>query len=232
MAEDPEDPDAPARSGSVKRRALIAGGIAGGAVTALGAGGLAAQDTLRRWWWRLSGSDVPREQGEVDHPGAEWVPASEANYRHANRPRDYAIDRVVIHMPEATYEVTLQVFQDPSHGAASHYVIRSSDGHIAQMARELDVAYHAGNWDYNLRSIGIEHEGWADDPSYLTDVMYESSAELVAGICRRYHIPVDREHILGHNEVPDVARICPGPHWDWDRYMGLLRRASRRQAAG
>lgn len=207
----------------VRRRALIVGGTA----AALGVGGLAARDTLERWWWRYSGTEVERTEGEVDHAGAEWVAASEANLRRANRPRDYTIDRVVVHVPEATYAVTLKVFQDPDHGAAAHYVVRSSDGHVAQLARELDIAYHAGNWSFNLRSIGIEHEGWADDPSYLTDAMYESSARLVAGICARYGITVDREHIIGHNEVPDVARVCPGRHWDWDKYMVLVRQAAR-----
>ncbi|MDB1088358.1 N-acetylmuramoyl-L-alanine amidase [Streptomyces sp. ACA25] len=203
------------------RRAVLLGGTA----AALGAAGAYAErERLARAWWRWSGMTEPRVEGEVDHPGAEWIPASSRNLRRASRPRDYAIDRVVIHMPEATYPITLRVFQDPSHGAATHYVLRSEDGHVAQLARELDVAYHAANRDYNERSIGIEHEGWAADPSYLTDVMYASSARLVAGICARHGIPVDREHIIGHNEVPEVARICPGPHWDWDRYLDLVRR--------
>ncbi|MGP3968639.1 N-acetylmuramoyl-L-alanine amidase [Streptomyces sp. 6N223] len=219
MGEHVGQPGGPGRPG---RRALLLGGAA----AALGVGALASRETVERWWWRYSGDEVERAEGEVDHPGAEWVPASAANYRRANRPRDYAIDRVVIHMPEATYPITLRVFQDPSHGAAAHYVVRSSDGHVAQLARELDVAFHAGNRSFNERSVGIEHEGWADDPSYLTDVMYESSARLVAGICARYGIPVDREHIVGHNEVPEVVRICPGPHWDWDRYIPLVRRAA------
>ncbi|MCU4749413.1 N-acetylmuramoyl-L-alanine amidase [Streptomyces xiamenensis] len=203
------------------RRALVLGGGA----AAVGVGALAARDTLERWWWRLPGMEEPRTPGEVDHVGAEWVPAARANYRRASRPRDYGIDRVVIHMPEATYDITLQVFQDPGHGASTHYVVRSEDGHVAQLARELDVAFHAGHRGFNERSIGIEHEGWAEDPAYLTDAMYESSARLVAGICRRYGIPVDREHIVGHNEVPDVIRVCPGPHWDWDRYLELVRQA-------
>ncbi|MGK5532441.1 N-acetylmuramoyl-L-alanine amidase [Streptomyces sp. URMC 129] len=209
-------------TGRPGRRALLAGGAAGVA----GVGAFAARDTLSRLWWRHSGTEAPRVDGEVDHPGAEWIPASTANYRRANRPRDYPIDRVVIHMPEATYPITLRVFQDPGHGACTHYVVRSSDGHIAQLARELDVAFHAGHQGFNERSVGIEHEGWADDPSYLTDALYEASAELVAGICERYGIPVDREHIVGHNEVPDVVRICPGPHWDWDHYIALVRRAA------
>lgn len=213
-------PGAARRSG-LPRRALLVGGAAG----ALGVAGLAGRDRLSAWWWRYSGSDVPRVEGEVDHPGAEWVPADPANYRRANRPRDYAIDRVVIHMPEATYPVTLRVFQDPSHGAATHYVVRSADGHVAQLARELDVAYHAGHRGFNERSVGIEHEGWADRPEFLTDALYASSARLVAGICARHAIPVDREHIVGHNEVPEVVRICPGPHWDWDRYLTMVAEA-------
>ena len=211
----------------VGRRAVLLGGAAG----ALGLGGYVARDRLNDWWWRYSGVETPRVEGEVDHPGAEWVPASPANYRRASRPRGYDIDRVVIHMPEATYDITLRVFQDPNHQAAAHYVVRSEDGHVAQMVRELDVAYQAGNRGFNERSIGIEHEGWADEPSYLTDTMYESSARLVAGICARYGIPVDRDHIVGHNEVPDVVRICPGPHWDWDRYLELVRSAAASAAS-
>lgn len=207
--------------GGPSRRTLLAGGTAG----LLGLGAYAERERLSRWWWRHSGAERPRVAGAVDHPGAEWIPAHAANWRRANRPRDYAIDRVVIHMPEATYPVTLKVFQDPSHGAATHYVIRSGDGHVAQLARELDVAFHAGHRPTNERSIGIEHEGWADDPSYLTDALYASSARLVAGVCDRYGIPVDREHIIGHNEVPEVVRVCPGPHWDWDRYLSLVRAA-------
>ncbi|MDT0269430.1 N-acetylmuramoyl-L-alanine amidase [Streptomyces sp. DSM 44915] len=218
MGEHAADKSEPDRRAGLPRRALLAGGAAG----ALGVAGFAGRDQLSAWWWRYSGSSVPREEGEVDHPGAEWVPASSANYRRANRPRDYRIDRVVIHMPEATYPVTLQVFQDPGHGAATHYVVRSEDGHVAQLARELDVAFHAGNQSFNERSIGIEHEGWHDQPEYLTDALYASSAQLVAGICARHEIPVDRQHIVGHNEVPDVVRLCPGPHWDWDRYLTMV----------
>ncbi|RMI42258.1 N-acetylmuramoyl-L-alanine amidase [Streptomyces triticirhizae] len=218
-AREPES-SPPGRSG-LPRRALLLGGTAG----VLGVAGYAGREQLSSWWWRYSGANVPRVEGEVDHPGAEWIPADPANYRRANRPRDYTVDRVVIHMPEATYPITLRVFQDPSHGAATHYVIRSSDGHVAQLARELDVAYHAGHRGFNERSIGIEHEGWADRPEYLTDALYESSARLVAGICARHEIPIDREHIVGHNEVPEVVRVCPGPHWDWDRYLTMVAEA-------
>ncbi|WP_103500123.1 MULTISPECIES: N-acetylmuramoyl-L-alanine amidase [Streptomyces] len=228
--ENGEDGPGTGGDGGVSRRSLLKGAATLGVVGAAGAIGYGQRETLESWWWRYSGTETPRVEGEVDHAGAEWVPASGANLRRASRPRDFRVDRVVIHMPEATYPVTLRVFQDPAHRAATHYVVRSEDGHVAQMVRELDVAYHAGHRAFNERSVGIEHEGWADRPEFLTDTMYESSARLVAGICARHEIPVDREHIVGHREVPDIVRICPGPHWDWDRYIGMVREAAAEAA--
>lgn len=212
----------------VSRRAVL---IGGGAVV-LGAGAL-AQDELRRVWWKLPGMAKPRKEGELDHLGAEWTAASRANWRLADRPDDYPIDRVIIHVVQGSYPSALKVFKNPGHGAATHYVVRK-DGHVAQMIRELDVAFHAGNRSYNERSIGIEHEGFVDRPADFTDAMYRASAQLTAGICVRYGIPADREHIIGHVEVPGTDHTDPGPHWDWNRYLALVRRAlpTAREAAG
>ncbi|MHC0430059.1 N-acetylmuramoyl-L-alanine amidase [Streptomyces sp. O3] len=209
--------------GGVSRRALL---IGGGATVAAGTTAAVYGEELSRLYWRLPGVDKQRTDGEVDHPGVKWVAASRGNLRYANRPSDYRIDRIVIHVTQGSFATTLRVFRDPLHAAATHYVIRAKDGHIAQMARELDVAFHAGNRAYNERSIGIEHEGFVDKPESFTDVMYESSAKLSADICRRYGIPVDREHIVGHVEIPGTDHTDPGPHWDWDRYMRLVREAS------
>ncbi|GHB66887.1 N-acetylmuramoyl-L-alanine amidase [Streptomyces viridiviolaceus] len=203
----------------IGRRALIIGGTAAAAGTAV-----LARDALGRLWWRVPGVDKPREAGAVDYGGARWVAASDANWRRADRPDDYGVDMVVIHVTQGSFDSAVKVFQDPAHGAASHYVVRK-DGHITQMIRELDVAYHAGNRDYNERSVGIEHEGFVDRPQDFTDAMYAASARLTAEICARYGIPVDRKHIIGHVEVPGTDHTDPGPHWDWDRYMELVRRA-------
>ncbi|MER5464362.1 N-acetylmuramoyl-L-alanine amidase [Streptomyces sp. NPDC002668] len=201
---------------AVSRRAVLIGG--GAAV--VGAGVL-ARDELKRLWWRVPGITKARKEGEIDHAGAEWTAASRANRRLADRPDDYPIDRVVIHVVQGSYPSALKSFKDPGHGAATHYVVRK-DGHVAQMIRELDVAFHSGNRSYNERSIGIEHEGFVDRPAGFTDAMYRSSAKLTADICERYGIPVDREHIIGHVEVPGTDHTDPGPHWDWDRYMRLV----------
>ncbi|WP_347178118.1 N-acetylmuramoyl-L-alanine amidase [Streptomyces sp. LX-29] len=206
---------------TVSRRRLLLGGAA---VAGVGLAGYAARDQLERLWWRMPGNDRPRRPGEVDHRDAEWVAASAANWRRADRPYDYAIDRVVIHVVQGGYADALKVFRDPEHGAATHYVVRQ-DGRIAQTVRELDVAFHAGNRDYNERSVGIEHAGFVDRPRDFTEPMYRASARLTAGICARYDIPVDREHLIGHVEVPGTDHTDPGRHWDWDRYLRLVRAA-------
>ncbi|KJK38017.1 hypothetical protein UK15_19265 [Streptomyces variegatus] len=161
----------------------------------------------------------------VDHPGAAWHPASRSNYTPSNRPRAHPLHYVIIHVAQTTYSGTVSVFRNPSRKVSAHYVVRSSDGHVAQCVRESDIAWHAGNWDYNTRSIGIEHEGWVDRPGYFTDAMYERSARLTAAICARYGIPRNRAHIIGHHEVPGSDHTDPGRHWDWNRYLRLVKSA-------
>ncbi|WP_328356501.1 N-acetylmuramoyl-L-alanine amidase [Streptomyces sp. NBC_00445] len=203
----------------IGRRALLAGLAA----TAVGTAVL-ARDELGRLWWRVPGVEKPRKAGAVDYAGARWEAASDANWRRADRPDDYGVDMVIIHVTQGSFDSAVKAFQDPGHQAAAHYIV-GQDGRVLQMIRELDVAYHAGNRDYNERSIGIEHEGFVDRPEDLTDEMYEASARLTARICARYDLPVDREHIIGHVEVPGTDHTDPGEHWDWDRYMKLVRQA-------
>ncbi|MGP8297427.1 N-acetylmuramoyl-L-alanine amidase [Streptomyces inhibens] len=164
------------------------------------------------------------------YPPVHWNPANPANFTTANRPTQYPIEMVVVHVTQETYEDTLRLFGDPAHKAAAHYVVRSSDGRLAQCVKERNVAWHAGNWDYNTRSIGIEHEGWIDDPTWFTDALYEQSARLTAAICDRYRIPKDREHIIGHVEVPGTDHTDPGEYWDWARYLQLVTEASWRKS--
>lgn len=159
------------------------------------------------------------------------APAASTNYQVADRPSDgIPIRYIVIHDTESTYEQAIATFQDPSSGDAANYVMRSSDGAVTQTVPDEDVAFHAGNYWFNLHAIGIEHEGYAaEGATWYTPVQYQATAELVKYLAAQYGIPLDREHIIGHDDVPgpDDSYVAgmhwdPGPYWDWTYFMGLV----------
>ncbi len=169
---------------------------------------------------------------------AHWAGAAAGNYELG---RPGGIDVVIIHDTEGylggdLYQSAIAWFQNSASHVSAHYVFRSRDGDVTQCVHEADTAYHAGNYDYNQRSIGIEHEGIAAQADqWYTDAMLQASAALVADICRRYNIPTDRSHIIGHAEVPNPQidsqhpwrfggidrHTDPGAGWPWDRYMQM-----------
>jgi hypothetical protein len=179
----------------------------------------------------------------VDCPAdlhCEWVPApydwygrpdphAYGNHDLADRPTTPGIRYIVIHDTESTYATALDLVQDPTY-LAWNYTIRSSDGHVAQHLDANDVGWHAGNWYVNMHSIGIEHEGFAaQGATWFTENMYESSADLVRYLAKEYDVPLDRAHIIGHDQVPGILRKDvagmhwdPGPFWDWQHYFDLL----------
>jgi N-acetyl-anhydromuramyl-L-alanine amidase AmpD len=139
------------------------------------------------------------DSGEFDVKNPGWYPASPSNYVAANRPNSEPIDTIILHVTQGSFAGTISWFSSPKSGVCTHYTIRASDGFIAQSVREKDIARHAGNWSYNQTSIGIEHEGYVENPTSFTEAMYLSSAKLVAYLARKYRIPADRQHIIGHD---------------------------------
>lgn len=158
-----------------------------------------------------------------DYPDSTFYGASSNNYSAANRPSSNPIDKIIIHVTQGSWSSAINWFQNSSAQVSAHYTVRSSDGFIGQSVWEKDIAWHAGNWSYNQTSVGVEHEGYVSDPKWFTDAMYRSSARLSAYLCKKYSIPVDRAHILGHNEVPYADHTDPGGYWDWTKYMSYVR---------
>lgn len=177
------------------------------------------------------GPDAPPPPTSVDSSLAyTFTAACSSNYSDYSRGSS-DISYVVIHLMEGSYSGSISWFQNCSAEASAHYMVRSSDGQITQMVKEEDVAWHAGNWDYNEASVGIEHEGYTTDCSYFTDAMYAQSAALTADIAARQGVSLDRSHIIAHSEVPDPDgsgwggaghHTDPGDCWDWDYYMDLV----------
>jgi len=153
------------------------------------------------------------------YPPLTFVPAAEGNYdvgRGGAR-----ITAIVIHETEAPYSSVVYWFRRPGSNASAHYLVRAWDGGITQFVAESDRAYHARS--ANAWTIGIEHEFGVRFGIGHTDVQYRSSAALACAIGHRYGIPLDRDHILGHNELPGNDHRDPGPFWNWTYYMSLVR---------
>jgi len=171
----------------------------------------------------------------------QFAAAAVNNYQVADRPADgLPIQYIVIHDTESSYDAAISSFQSPSSGDAANYVIRSSDGAITQSVPNEDVAFHAGNFWFNMHAIGIEHEGFAaEGATWYTQAQYRTTADLVRWLAAEYDIPLDREHIIGHDNVPGpqdgyVAGMHwdPGPYWDWNAFMQLLKPGTGTQPHG
>lgn len=146
------------------------------------------------------------------------------------------LDTIVIHTIEGSFGGCIGWFQQGSPprpvATAAHYVV-SRGGDVCQMVPDAAKCYHAGN--ANSRSIGIEHEArvnpWTPRPGRpppfptndFPEAMLTASARIVVVLCAKYHIPVDRRHIVGHAEVPGATHTDPGVSWPWDHYLSLIR---------
>lgn len=201
---------------------------------------------------RLAMKGIGREFAEArqeltpgQYPKIEFIAASSSNYSSRGSGK---VRFVVVHDIEGTMPGAIAVFRNPSRQASAHYIIRSSDGKIVQMVSEAKKAWHCGHGYFNANSIGIEHEGFANKPrggGFYTSTLYNSSANLVCAIAKKYRIPVDRKHIFGHGNTPSSSSsttLCsdaranagqcggashhhdPGKFWDWTTYMRLVAR--------
>ena len=163
---------------------------------------------------------------------------------------------------EGFYEAVISYFQQPYQGntnsfASAHFCVNSlqngndaahshvennpSDapaGEITQMVREKYWAWHVLCW--NTYMFGTEHEGFVNSPAWYSEAMYQASAGLQHHLCATYNIPMDRNHIIGHNEWqnsawtgwmatnwPQIDTTCnnhtdPGQYWNWTHFMALV----------
>lgn len=156
------------------------------------------------------------------------IAALASNYTVANRPSDLGIRYIIIHATQLSYDDTVARFLAPNEVSA-HVVIRQTDGLVTEMVASQNVAWHAGNWDLNCRSLGIEQEAYVDSAASFTPVMLNALVAQIKTYAAQYHIPLDRAHILGHDSVPapsaDQAiqmHQDPGRYFDWLRLFKAL----------
>lgn len=98
-----------------------------------------------------------------------------------------------------TFEGVLNWFcANPACQTSAHYV--AEEGKVACIVDPENTAWHAGRWDYNLKTIGIECRPEATPGDYLT------VAELIANLWSTYGVLP----LIGHRDVPSVPTGCPG----------------------
>lgn len=156
---------------------------------------------------------------EPEYPLAVGFDAANANNYLPNGIESYKW--VVVHTMQGSYGGTISWFKNPSAQVSTQYVMRASDGEVTQMVLDKDRAYHVGN--NNRYALGIEHEGFVDDPAkWYTWATYSSSALLTRWLTHKHAIPVDRDHVAAHSELPNQSHTDPGDGWNWTLYMALI----------
>jgi N-acetylmuramoyl-L-alanine amidase len=150
------------------------------------------------------------------------------NFTHGRRGRKPIA--IVIHIMEGTLTGTDAWFANRASRVSAYYGV-GKKGEVHQYVDEHDTAADEGivdrpSWrllkhgvNPNYYTLGIEHEGKAGDA--LTEPQMAASAELIAGIAKRWNIPLDRDHIIGHHEIR-FGKPCPGPGVNID---ALIERA-------
>jgi N-acetylmuramoyl-L-alanine amidase len=145
-----------------------------------------------------------------------WIGCPSSNFRSGRH--GYRPEAIVIHVMDGSFAAGESVFSDPNTQKSAHYGI-AADGTTHQYVLENDTAFHAGivvnpTWPLlkpgvnpNLYTIGIEHEGRADD--IWPDAQLDASAALVQAIAARWAIPLDTDHFVRHHEIRQ-SKTCPG----------------------
>lgn len=121
-------------------------------------------------------------------------------------PPGRTIEEIVIHWWGAygqQHDDVVRFFVSGPGQTSAHFVV--SAGRVTCLVSPADVAWHAGDWAENMRSIGIECHPEA------TDEDYAQVAEVVAWLRSTYQKPLP---LRAHREFTSTA--CPGV-WDLAR---------------
>lgn len=87
---------------------------------------------------------------------------------------------------------------NPTAKVSAHYVITGTGRQVAHLVNDADTAWHAGNWNANLSTLGLEL-----DPRCRKED-YDVAAEVIADLWKHY----GKLPLVPHNKW--VATACPG----------------------
>lgn len=147
----------------------------------------------------------------------------------------YKIIAIVNHITAGSFPGCLSWLCDTRAKASAHYMVTRA-GEIYQLVKDSDTAWHAGRVDRptwgkiikkagiyinpNKYTLGIEHEGQPYQP--LTEAQYQATLWLHKLLVKKYNIPVDDDHIIGHYRIYAMKPNCPGRNFPWERLFDDL----------
>ena len=161
---------------------------------------------------------------------AAFYPAHGSNFTAG---RANVIDRIVLHYTGGdgdTAENNGNYFQGKDRKASAHYFV--DEDSIVQSVRDTDIAWHAGDWDMNCRSIGIEmcSRKYANGKYYIPEKTVENAVKLTKELMEKYGIGVDG--VIRHYDV--TKKACPAPWVEnpklWEDFKRRLTAVERPSA--
>lgn len=141
-------------------------------------------------------------------PGMTWKELSDFEGRRLYEPRfaSDARDPNVQGLPVQSGHFRIVDGRKVEHFCPYHWIVRS-DGTAERLLWDDERGWHSGNWQVNMRSIGIVLDGdfsSAEPPK----AMLATCAQLI----RAYEVVVGKPlTLLGHTDVK--ATKCPGTWW-------------------
>lgn len=139
-----------------------------------------------------------------------------------NSRNGYVPELIVVHCTDGYFPSDMQYLQNPDPGSvvgpvSAHFVI-APNGDIHQLVDTANAAWHAGRVlrptatlkpgvNPNYYSIGIEVSMVSTDQA--TAKQGVSLRALIVELGTKYHIPLDRKHVIGHREIY-AEKTCPG----------------------
>lgn len=140
-------------------------------------------------------------------------------------------EAIVIHITDGSYNGAHSWLLNPKSRVSAHFLIRN-DGKYDALVKPGDTAWHCGvvirptwpllkpNINPNLYTIGIELALTKQQKPSLA--MIRTLMSLVVDATTKWKIPLDREHIIGHNEIR-ADKTCPGQYISVDWLVYLLQ---------
>lgn len=160
------------------------------------------------------------------------------NRSHASGREGHDIEFIVLHHNAGVRQSTETVgnFWEGS-GTSAHYQVEA-DGTIGQLVHDYDTAYHAGSWEANTKSIGIEHSNITGPndatPWDISDATLKYGGYLTGALCYGYGLgaPTWGWNVFPHSDFSSTA--CPFQLRDKyrDLYMGYAVEMYNRLSGG